>query len=957
MSNKTEIILYRDEILEDPYFFLDSEWGFTGIWTIGSGSAIKSAGFAGTIYQNGILKNSGYRLTFKINSITAGTVKIITGTTVHATYTTNGFKELFFTADDPDFIVEGSSTCDAALVNFHLTEDPEQYVLDIFDDTSIPFNFNIDDIFNPKDRKTTFTKTVELPGTNNNNQAFGAIYKINSESIFSPFKKTRCVVKNSGIVLLDGYLSLDNVVKQVKDKIENITYQVTLYGEGVNIYQKLGNLKIKDLDFSAYDHDLSLLNIYRTWPSKTSGGGISSGMSYIMQGGSPVAAQTILYTFPALTAVNSYALNGFNWVELEFTSNHSGIAVGDHIFVDDSPGGNMTGDFTVVEVSGADTIVIDAAFATTSWSGVLGSIEVTKREWKSIGYFYPLADSGQFSELVRYSDGVNLKQNRLYTIEYLDANDDLSGICFDPVTSTLMTPAVGVTFQASDGTSADDLPISQSSTSAVQITSGTLTVGTLYKIVSYVANDDFSNVGGYPPSGASGTWDGYYFFANYTTPLDWTGASTLEFQQVTQLFSWSGSVFSTYVPRSLGGKLIKNKNNTANHWYVEDFIPHIYVREVWAKMFAKIGYYYDAPFIDTNLFRRLIMPLDMKFNVNDASYFGTTGYTVNMNDWLPDMKLSEFFLSILNMFNLVLIEDKDIKNLVKIVERNNFFNGDKKTLTLNVDTPLTIQMAASLVAKQYNFRYKTGPDYYNQLYNQEFGQVSDPKREYGDRIVITENELSKEEKDNEIAFVPTVPVGLLSTVPGNYQYYNPGYGQDKVFSAYFSGSDSTFSRPLANRILIAGVRGCLEPWSLTTATPSTGSNPENQMDVKVGKFVSRAYGYATHFDNIMPPYPINDLNFDTALGRYFDSFPAFDTTYWRENALVGKHWVRFMRDLISKDSKLISGDFLFKVRDIYELDFQDEYICEDISLRLRKIIDWDLNGDGLCKCEFLLKNY
>lgn len=956
MSNKTEIILFRSEVLEDPRILFDTTWTHTSTWQIGSGAATHvpaSPSVIGTLQQTGILKKTQYKVHFHISFIGVGSIKIKTGSTVHATYTTAGYKELVFTADDDDFTVEASGSCNAVLHAFHLTLHPEQYILDVFDDVSIPFNFNIDDIFNPKERKTTFTKTVELPGTNNNNQAFNAIYKANSESLFSPFKKTRCVVKNSGIVLLDGYLSLDNIVKQVRDKIEHITYQVTIYGEGVNILQKLGNLKIKDLDFSAYDHDLSLANIFRTWPSRTSGGGISAGMAYVMAGGSYVASQTILYTFPALSSVNSYALNGFNWVELAFVSNHSGIAVGDHIFIDDSPGGNMTGDFTVVAVSAADKIVIDSAFATTTWSGT--SHEITKREWKSIGYFYPLADAGQFSEYI-YPSTHQLLQNRLYTIEQLDNSDDLSGICLDPVTASPMTPANNVTFLASDGISADDFPLSQSSSSTANITAGPLVVGTLYTIQTYNANDNFSNVGG-PPSSTAGAWNGYSFYATGTTPIDYSNGSTLQFQQINQLFSWSGSILSAYSPRSINGKLIKNKNNTPNHWFTEDFIPHIYVREVWAKMFELIGYYYDAPFIDSNLFRRLVMPLDMKFNVNDASYFGTTDYTVHMNDWLPDMKLSEFFLSVLNMFNLVLIEDKDVKNIVHVVERNDFFNGNKKTLTLNGDTPLTIQTAASMVSKQYTFRYKTGPDYYNQLYIQQFGQESDPKREYGDRIIQTENELSKDEKDNQIAFVPTVPVGLLSTVPGNYQYYNPGYGQDKVFSAYFGGTPGSFTRPLANRILIAGVRGCLNPWSLTTASASTTLAPDNQVDVTIGKFQSRAYGYATHFDNIMPPYPLNDLNFDIWLGRYFDSFPEFDPDYWRNSALIGKHWARFLRGLISKDSKVISGEFLFKVLDIYNLNFQDEYMCEDLSLRLNKIIDWDLNGEGICKAEFLLKNY
>jgi len=55
-----------------------------------------------------------------------------------------------------------------------------------------------------------------------------------------------------------------------------------------------------------------------------------------------------------------------------------------------------------------------------------------------------------------------------------------------------------------------------------RLTSGTLTPGKWYKIVNYVSDDDFTNVGA--PQNATGQW----FCATGTTPTTWTNGSTLE---------------------------------------------------------------------------------------------------------------------------------------------------------------------------------------------------------------------------------------------------------------------------------------------------------------------------------------------------------------------------------------------------------------------------------------------
>jgi hypothetical protein len=80
-------------------------------------------------------------------------------------------------------------------------------------------------------------------------------------------------------------------------------------------------------------------------------------------------------------------------------------------------------------------------------------------------------------------------------------------------------------------------------------TSGTFTVGVSYRIGGYVAGDDFSNIGG-PGVGVDGQWDGQWFVATGTTPLNYTNGTLIQWNTgapvVTVLENTIGNVWFTY---------------------------------------------------------------------------------------------------------------------------------------------------------------------------------------------------------------------------------------------------------------------------------------------------------------------------------------------------------------------------------------------------------------------------
>lgn len=50
--------------------------------------------------------------------------------------------------------------------------------VDLTDELSLPMNFQQEDFSNPTIIKNSFSKTITIPGTKNNNKLFGEIYKL-----------------------------------------------------------------------------------------------------------------------------------------------------------------------------------------------------------------------------------------------------------------------------------------------------------------------------------------------------------------------------------------------------------------------------------------------------------------------------------------------------------------------------------------------------------------------------------------------------------------------------------------------------------------------------------------------------------------------------------------------------------------------------------------------------------
>ena len=98
---------------------------------------------------------------------------------------------------------------------------------DIDRNTVITFNYSAQDTDNPTAVKSTYSKTVELLGTENNNRIFNNIFDLRQHSLTFHSNKRTPFVLYSGGKQQRGYLKLDSVQKNT----DGVVYRCTLVGE------------------------------------------------------------------------------------------------------------------------------------------------------------------------------------------------------------------------------------------------------------------------------------------------------------------------------------------------------------------------------------------------------------------------------------------------------------------------------------------------------------------------------------------------------------------------------------------------------------------------------------------------------------------------------------------------------------------------------------------------------
>ena len=155
----------------------------------------------------------------------------------------------------------------------------EGYELDLTQGISNQITYAIDDLQNLDSKSTSFTKTIVLPGTANNNKLLGNIFQFNNANFDNPldanvlanFNASRSAVARievNGLQIMKGVLRLLEIV-HIDGAIE---YECAIFGELGGFINALGNNRIEDLNFDIYNHTYSYANIVASWDTSGSTG-------------------------------------------------------------------------------------------------------------------------------------------------------------------------------------------------------------------------------------------------------------------------------------------------------------------------------------------------------------------------------------------------------------------------------------------------------------------------------------------------------------------------------------------------------------------------------------------------------------------------------------------------------------------------------------------------------------
>ena len=154
----------------------------------------------------------------------------------------------------------------------------EDNELDIDKELVNRITYAIDDLERLDSKATSFSKTIVIPGTANNNYLLGNIFEFNNSNFtlnsdpnvkynFNAAKSAKCRIEVNGLQIVKGVFRLLEIVYDGG----NVEYECSVFGELGGFVSKVGNARLEDLDFSTYDHAWTYANMESSWTFANAG--------------------------------------------------------------------------------------------------------------------------------------------------------------------------------------------------------------------------------------------------------------------------------------------------------------------------------------------------------------------------------------------------------------------------------------------------------------------------------------------------------------------------------------------------------------------------------------------------------------------------------------------------------------------------------------------------------------
>lgn len=770
--------------------------------------------------------------------------------------------------------------------------------IDLYGDEPISLSISIQDIKDISKRSSTVSQTFTIPANKNNNVLLNHIFNIGTDSSFDPRKKTPCFMLNDTVPVFTGNFQLTKI--NVKNS-NVISYECVVYGETIDLVKTLGGSLLTDLDFSELNHNRDAQTILNSWNAETKDLGyyyplIDYGYDLdLRELNDGVLSISVVTGTPTTATLTTLTDTTQSWTTNFYSTNYheysisiiSGTGQGQTRWILSNLG-------TEITIEGFGWTVIPD----TTSIYVINKIDSTN-PYNSTGsglkpsIFKPAISNTYLFKKILSTAGFSLDSDFIDSDVFAETiipfNGTDSGLNLEDIKS----------FRANLSSSFSHYP------------SGTFTAANL---VNFPFDDD--SVKGYDRSNlydtstfkyispAAGTVAKFYLHLSYDYNITYLPAGELSFevfyvryyrssyfggndahpyyQDVIPVDRCPGYVFTTTSPPVPVGAAL------GPHQITSDSSPTITLASgetVWVKVFVNTSSNTLYQIYDTN-----------SCFYNRIYTNGAIDNFINMNNYIPsNIKQIDYVKSIITMFNLMVIPDKNNPKRLKFIPRNDYYGtGLIKDWTDKVDH--TEKIEETLISEQQNRKikltYKADKDYYNTDYTEKLNLV------YGEYTKEIDNEWVDGEQKIEVIFSPTI----LDKVFGSTDVFLPKIAKRDEKSGLYSKTDFNIRFLRKNRNLM----------------PTTAS-------IKVlGLPTMNSYPYCGHLDH--PTTATIDYNFGEVKFSYYP-----ELTSLTPNNLVNNYWKKFLDGIADKNSKLIKLKVYLTPNDIATFNYNDTIFIDQLT--------------------------
>ena len=767
--------------------------------------------------------------------------------------------------------------------------------LDSYDNLDFSFTYQIDDIKDITQKKSSYSKTIVLPGTQKNQEYFKQLQDINidiSNTTYNPKKSLPVEVRIDDELIFIGNIQLLNIIT---NQLQS-DFEVVITGVFKNIMVNIADYYLDQLDLSEYDHIRKVSTITNSYDNNIYINGILTqvepGEGYIY----PMiinGTSQIQQTNTAIT-LNAIDLNPAIYVKTLI----------DKLF-------NFAG------------YTYDSNFFNTDYFKSL-IMPLETPQYPSTDILNRTVRVGiNTTQLYSYPNSPMLPQpNRIYFTNAALALGGLPGVI--PLSpglqksnswwSNATSGKWWMNFNREVGTNGSI--VFQDPNNAWDTNSF------LQNICSYINLDagyysiDFNmEFNGFyvHKTGASFKWQsGSLKYISRIYKIGVNGTQTILAQSNAAGTSFSPSSTAT-LPSGWIDPVGQNATLSVNNvWLnageqIRIMVQFLYPTSVtWTS-------------VSDNVYFQAIAKSSNPVNYLQIKPATTTNYSVNtplpITKMLPKIKMKDLFLDVVKMFNLYVYEDPNNPTNLIIEPRDEFFASKPIikdwTYKLDHNQDIKITPMSELDVKSYVFTYKQDEDFYNKKYQEQTENL------FGEYRVDFINDFSTQERKLELSLAPT-------PVTDNF------ISKSKLVAPFFCNiDDNSQLSPIKvkPRILFSKVlSNAPRPYFLRN-TPTDSASQVN---------LSR-YVYTGMYDD---PYdPEHTLEFGNSNFLYYNTSLCCPS-----NTLVNEFYLSTINDLTDVNSRLMEAYFHLTPSDINQFDFRDIILIDNSYWRVNTIVDYNPNA-------------